>query len=99
MRAMHALAERIASGPLATGLYAWTSMFDLCIAQTEIEYPYNGPYLRLTVLADGRIEFRYVDTTDESMQWHRSVEPEAAISRLLAFLRQLHWFPEELLQS
>ncbi|MCV2366475.1 hypothetical protein LNV23_23880, partial [Paucibacter sp. DJ1R-11] len=98
MQAMHALAERIASGPLATGLYAWTSMFDLCITQTEAVYPYTGPYLKVSPLADGQIEFRYLDTMEQGKQWHRVVEPEAAIARLLEFLKNLHWFPGELLQ-
>ena len=44
---MLAICERIASTGLASGLYAWTSMHDLCIAQVP---PYVS--IRRTVLAD-----------------------------------------------
>lgn len=96
--AIHAvlvLSKYIASGPLAAGLYAWTSMFDLCITQTEVEYPYDGPYLRVSPLRDGRVEFRYLDTQVEEQQWHRTVEAIDTVPRLLSFLGQLHWFPAE----
>ena len=67
-------------------------MFDLCITQTEVIYPYFGPYLRVKPLFNGQIEFRYLDTTDESKQWHRTVASSEAIPRLRSFLSQLHWF-------
>ncbi len=35
--ALAALARKISESPLATGLFAWTSMHDLCIAQAESE--------------------------------------------------------------
>jgi hypothetical protein len=97
MRAMFALVQRIESGPLAKGLCGWTSMFDLCITQKEVTYPYDGPFLKISPLADGRIEFRYIDTYHKDKQWHRSVEASDAIPRLLKFLDQLRWFPTELL--
>ena len=85
------LVAYIVGGKLSTVLYAWTSMFDLCIVQTEIQYPYNGPCLRISPLSGGIIEFRYIDTAIASRQWHREVMPEEAISRLHGFLSQLHW--------
>ena len=95
---MLALAKRIATGPLAKGLYAWTSMFDLCVTQTEVEYPYDGPYLKVSPLPDGRVEFRYLDTRDHEKQWHRTVDAKDALPRMLSFLGQLHWFSVEQLQ-
>lgn len=98
MLAMLALTQRIANSPLAQGLHAWTSMFDLCITQTEVTYPYNGPYLKVSPLPDGRVEFRYLDTQEKDKQWHRTVEATETVPRLLKFLAQLRWFPSELLR-
>jgi len=98
-QAMRALSKRIANSTLACGLFAWTSMFDLCIAQTAVTYPYDGPYLRVSPLPTGQIEFRYLDTHELANQWHRTVEPEEAVSRLLKFLDQLRWFPPEALRD
>ncbi len=67
-------------------------MYDLCITQTVVTYPYSGPYLRVSPKQDGHIEFRYIDTMQTENQWHRSVAPEEAIPRLLKFLDQLRWF-------
>jgi len=89
---MAALARHIQESELSGGLFGWTSMFDLCIAQTEVTYPYVGPYLRVRPLFNGQIEFRYLDTPDESMQWQRTVPAEEGIQRLRGFLAQLHWF-------
>src|SRR4051812_4044234 len=46
IRAVGALAQRITQSPLAKGLHAWTSMFDLCIVQIPVSYPFDGPFLR-----------------------------------------------------
>ena len=94
MQAMLALVQRIAGSQLAVGLFAWTSMFDLCITQTAVTYPYDGPYLKISPRQNGRIEFRYLDTRAEDKQWVRVVDPVDTIPRLLKFLHQLHWFPE-----
>lgn len=48
IRALETLARQIEQSPLAMGLFAWTSMFDLCIAQTPVSYPYYGPLLRIS---------------------------------------------------
>lgn len=66
-------------------------MFDLCITQTEVTYPYNGPYLRVSPMHDGLIEFRYIDTFQTDRQWHREVAGNEVIPRLSKFLAQLHW--------
>jgi hypothetical protein len=86
------LSRHIAHSSMASGLYAWTSMWDLCIAQTEVSYPYDGPYLRVSPLFDGRIELRYLDTPEKEKQWHRVVPAKDAMARLLRFFNDLHWF-------
>lgn len=85
------LTERIASSPYQK-LHAWTSMHDLCLAQTPRSPVEFGPYLRISPLFDGHILFQYIDTYIESRQWTRTVEEDAAFSRLQHFLHQLRWF-------
>lgn len=84
------LASFIASGPLRLVLYGWTSMFDLCIQQVDVE-PFSGPHLRVTPLHSGRIEFRYVDTAIAQRQWHRETTPDAVVQRFTSFMDQLRW--------
>ena len=90
--AMHKLVRDIESSHYKDGLYAWTSMHDLCVVQTPVTYPYNGPYLKISPLADGQLEFRYLDTEIIQKQWHRVVDGAAGFARLERFLKQLHWF-------
>ena len=84
------LALHIRDGPLASVLFGWTSMSDLCIQQTDAA-PYSGPFLRVSAQTAGTVEFRYEDTHKREHQWHRVVPADAAIGRLRAFLEQLHW--------
>src|SRR6187402_2797664 len=97
--ALLTLSEYIENSNLANSLFAWTSMFDLCITQTAVEYPYDGPYLRISPVgyglntsnspADkGKVEFRYIDTYIKEKQWHRTVSPEDVILQLSKFLKQ-----------
>lgn len=74
-------------------LFGWTSMHDLCIVQTEAEYPYDGPFLRISPRFDGSLEFRYCDTPFTERQWHRVVPEADAFDRLVRFADELHWFP------
>jgi hypothetical protein len=76
----------------AVGLFAWTSHFDLCIAQTPAEHPYVGPFLQVTPGNSGLVEFIYVDTYVKEQRWHRTVPAAEAFSRLERFIEQLHWF-------
>lgn len=99
MAALLALSEYIADGPLSQGLFAWTSMFDLCITQTEVSYPYNGPYLRVSPMRVGLVEFRYIDTMQTDKQWHREVPGHEVTSQLSKFLAQIHWFPSDILDK
>jgi hypothetical protein len=88
---MHALISQISASALSQQLYCWLSMHDLCIVQTEVSYPYNGPLLRVSPLSNGAIEFRYEDTAIKERQWCRQVLPEEASAQLAKFLAQLHW--------
>ena len=103
--ALLTLSEYIENSNLANSLFAWTSMFDLCITQTEVEHPYYGPYLRISPIGygpytpksaseNGKIEFRYIDTFVTEKQWHRTVSPEEVVLQLSKFLKQLHWISE-----
>jgi len=92
LKAMLHLVDEITASPYADGLFAWTSMHDLCIAQTRVTYPYDGPYLRISPQANGQIEFRYLDTPRVDKQWHRTVAGDDAFRRLERFVNQLHWF-------
>ena len=101
-RSMHAiagLARLISETQLARGLFAWTSMHDLCVVQTEVNYPYDGPKLVVSPIAADQIEFRYVDTLDKARQWHRTVDADQAVARLLNFLDQQRRFPADVLES
>jgi hypothetical protein len=97
--ALETIATFIGESPLAVGLFAWTSMDDLCIVQQDVRYPYNGPLLRLSPVSEDRLEFRYEDTGDKLKQWHRIVDAGDSVPRLLTFLDQLRWFPETMLES
>ena len=99
IRALERLARQISQSPLANGLFAWTSMFDLCIVQTPVSYPYDGPWLRIAPIGEDRIEFRYLDTFEKTQQWHRTVGVDQAWPRLIKFLDQLRWFPADVLES
>lgn len=99
IRALGALAQRIAQSPLANGLHAWTSMFDLCIVQIPVNYPFDGPFLRVSPITEDRIEFRYVDTLEKDKQWNRTVDTNQVWPRLIKFLDQLRWFPADVLES
>jgi hypothetical protein len=88
--------ERVAilinEGALRHSLFGWTSMHDLCVQQTDTP-PYAGPYLRLSPLPSGMVDFRYIDTAVADRQWQRTVTADAAPAQLSAFLDQLSWAP------
>jgi hypothetical protein len=85
-----AVAAFIADAPLNWGLHGWTSMHDLCIQQTSAT-PFNGPYLRLSPLQSGLVEFRFIDTGIKNRQWSRTVSPDQSVGRFQKLLKQLHW--------
>lgn len=101
-RSIHAiarLARQISESQLAAGLFAWTSMHDLCIVQAPVSYPYDGPLLRISPIGEDQLEFRYLDTPEKAQQWNRTVESDQAMRRLIKFLDQLKWFPADVLES
>lgn len=91
-RAMVQLVREIESSRYKDGLYAWTSAFDLCIVPTPVTYPYHGPYLKISAVQDGQLEFRYIDTPMEAKQWRRVVAGVEGFARFERFLEHLHWF-------
>ncbi len=92
---MLSFVTQINQSSYARGLYGWTSMFDLCIVQTKVSHPYDGPELRIAPKFDGTIEFRYIDTPFKEKQWVRIVDENEAFKRLVGFIAQLHWFVVE----
>jgi hypothetical protein len=93
VKAIADVADFVAAASLNLGMYGWTSMHDLCIQQTDVE-PYTSPYLRLSPLKSGSVEFRYFDTGIENRRWARTVPAEQAVKRFAKFLKQLHWVAE-----
>ena len=91
IHALRDLSRKIASTSLSSRLYGWTSVLDLCIAQAEARYPYDGPRLVISPLPGNLVEFRYVDTYEKDKLWHRIVESTEVVSRFQAFLSQLRW--------
>ena len=92
--AMANLVTEIERSRYKEGLFGWTSMHDLCIAQTSVTYPHLEPYLRISPISAGQLEFRYVDTHNEKKQWQRVVHGSDGFHRLERFLEQLHWFAD-----
>jgi hypothetical protein len=92
-----ALAEKLAIGGMLNlvgavirsryigALHAWTSMQALCIVQVPAAYPYDGPHLVITPLANGKLDFRYVDTPKPDQQWHRVADEQDGFKTLEKF--------------
>jgi hypothetical protein len=91
LQAMLRLVQDVQRSRLAPGLHAWTSQQELCVGQQPVALSHDLPHLRISPRADGRLEFRYVDTTPLNRQWHVTVEGERAFERLALFLERLHW--------
>jgi len=89
-----ALAEQIEQAGLGHRLFGWTSMHDLCIQQLN-RPPYTCAYLRIAPLTSGEVEFRYVDTPTEALQWRRKVPAQDTTQRFISFLNQLKWVDRE----
>ena len=92
--AVSALAVKIEQSSLNGRLFGWTSMHDLCIHQTDAP-PFSNPYLRISPLHSGKVDFRFVDTFIVSRQWHRVVDARDTTRRFVAFLNQLKWVDRE----
>lgn len=92
VQGMVRLVDHILTSQYAEGVFAWTSMQSLCVAKTPATMRDTGPYLKISPLFNGNIDFRFIDTAIESRQWHRVVAEDQAFARLERFFDQLHWF-------
>lgn len=91
--AVATLAAHIAASPLSVILFGWTSMLDLAIQQTRGQ-PFKTPYLRVSPLSSGKVEFCYIDTIMVDRQWRKPVESAEVVGRFEAFVDQLRWRSE-----
>src|SRR3954464_10117011 len=98
LNGVEAIATLIAGGQLGSALFGWTSMFDLCIQQTDVA-PYSGPYLRISPLPAALVELRYIDTAQAERQWHRRERADAVVARFESFIGQLGWAPAHPVQG
>lgn len=92
-REVGTLATRISQTRLNASLFGWTSMHDLCIQQLDVP-PFSGPYLRISPMRTGCVEFRLIDTHVADRQWHREVAGIDTIKRFVEFLNQLQWMDQ-----
>jgi len=90
--AMVELISQIQNSSYESGLHAWTSMFDLCVVQMPVSYPYSRPFLKISPTRDGMLDFRFIDCYAPQKQWHRIVAGSEGFLTLAKFLDQVHWF-------
>ena len=95
IKPLASLVQEIAMSKFAAALHPWISTHDLCLARAAQAVPEESPHLRLGLLSDAAIEFRYVDSALDSHQWRRVEPVELAFGRLLIFFDQLNWFGPE----
>jgi hypothetical protein len=91
LQAMLRLVQDVQRSRLAAGLHAWIAHDDLCVGQQPAALALDLPHLRISPRPDGRLDFRYVDTTPLRREWRVTVEAELAFERLALFLERLHW--------
>jgi hypothetical protein len=89
---MLSLVDAIVDSPYRDGLFPWTSVTGLCITQTEVEFPYKGPKLKIEPQRDGWVELSYGDLTSSVKPWRRRVKADDAFARLEKFFDELSWF-------
>jgi hypothetical protein len=89
--AMLRLVQDLQRSRLTAGLHAWIAQEELCLGQQPAALARDLPHLRIAPLPDGRLAFRYVDTTPLNRQWQVIVDGEVAFERLVLFLERLHW--------
>lgn len=92
------LAEQIEESRYAHGLYAWTSMYTLCIAQTP-EPDLDREVLRISLDTHRSalvLDFQETASTLPKYQhWVRRCPPNEGFSRLERFLQLKKWFVDE----
>jgi hypothetical protein len=95
LRPLAKLVQQIAASKFSSALYPWSATHDLCLAKSAAKPAGETPYLRLRLLSDAAVEFRYINSALESNQWCRVEPADLAFGRLLIFFDQLNWFGPE----
>lgn len=73
------------------GIYATTSMFTLCVAQTP-KFDLNKNVLRID-FSDNRFEFVYIDPKKTRLSgWKKICSAEQGISTFEHIMKRLKWF-------
>ncbi|HIC81874.1 MAG TPA: hypothetical protein EYH07_17545 [Kiloniellaceae bacterium] len=88
------LARVIVKSPYAAGLVAYTSVWDLIIAQSEANFWY-GPYLRIELdpWKTKRFTFTYSERLDSRDPWSRTAAADEGFDVLERFLlKRARWF-------
>ena len=85
-----ALATKVADDPLSKTLVGWISMHDLFIQQSD-GHPFRTPYLRISPMHTGLIEFRMIDAWLNEGQWRREVSAAETVAQGEGFLAELGW--------
>ena len=85
------LCQKIFNNEFPVVVYGWNSMWDLCISQNEVTYPYDGPYLNISPISANELEFRYVDTQVKTKQRVRVYSAEEYENAFRKFIEELHW--------
>jgi len=60
-----------------------------------VVYSYNGPYLKISPLFNGKVIFTYAVTFVTAKQWKRTEDENRLFERLEEIIDQLHWFAKE----
>jgi hypothetical protein len=88
---MAKLVNHIRMSPISKGVFLWTSMYDLCIAQLPATKLYDSPYLRVSPQGVDKLKFEYIDSATSRDCWSRTVNATDAIARFDRFIVQLNW--------
>jgi hypothetical protein len=96
LTAMAGLCKWIRKDEIGTSLFGQASMHTLSVSQSKFDFPihHSIQYLRIDPLFKSQnIEFKFIDTHNESKQWTRNEKPSAdnLIKRLNSFTKQIHW--------
>jgi hypothetical protein len=92
LEAMARLAREIESSRYSQGLFGWTSMQELCVSQHDVDPYFRALHIKISPLLNGKIEFKYIDTSIEKRRYTRVVPEAEAFQRLERIIKQLHWF-------
>lgn len=76
-------------------LYAWTSVSNLCMAQTLPTCPFRGSYFEIVPTQD-KVEIRYVDPMRPGSESCRQKKYSEAACCLRRALTDVGWFPRQI---